>query len=154
MILGLDLSISSTGWSIVDLDTIVSYGKIKTKQLKTKDIKQRLKFIVIEIKKIIEKFSPTAIIIEDVYHGVNAKTVAILNRLNGAVIVSLPDNIDVKVINVSHARKVILTTGKRHDKNDVFLWAVSKYKLKNFNFKDHNDITDSILLAHYGSITL
>ena len=130
MILGLDLSILCSGWSLLDSFKLHACGKIETKKLKTKDIQKRLKYIISEISKIIKEFSPTTIVIEDVYHGVNVKTVAILNRLNGAVVVSIPDEIEVIVINASSVRKVVLGQGQRYSKVDVFNWAVKKYSLK------------------------
>lgn len=150
--LGLDLSITCTGWSIIDHTTLLAYGKIETKKLKTTNIRVRLKYIILEIDKIIKEFSPTTVVIEDVYQGINAKTVAILNRLNGAVVTNIPMTIEVNVTNVSHARKVVLGSGKKHDKKEVFDWSVKKYKLKDFKFTKHNDITDSILLAEWGCI--
>jgi len=150
MILGLDLSIACTGWSIVDGTVVLAYGKIVTKNLKTKNIQQRLKYITLEINSIVREFSPSMVVIEDVYHGVNVKTVAILNRLNGAVVATIPDNIRVEVVNASHARMIVLGKGKKHDKKEIFTWAVKKYKLRKFKFDKDNDITDAILLAEWG----
>jgi len=151
-ILGLDLSIASTGWSILDNNKLKDVGTIKTAKLKTTDVQIRLKFIDKALKEIITKYSPELVVIEEVYQGKNSKTTGVLNRLNGAVQVNLPDDVRLVLIAATSARKVVLGQGKKHDKEEVFNWAVKRHKLKNFTFEKNNDETDSILLATYGSL--
>lgn len=147
-ILGLDISLSC-GYSILENgNKLITVGCIK---VKVKELKSRLKFLSTEVIKIIEEFKPNLIVIEQVFHGPSATTTALLNRLQGAVLVSIPDNIDVIFVNASSARKTILGQGKKHSKLEVFNWIVKKFKLKNYVFSKDNDRTDSILLSIYGS---
>jgi crossover junction endodeoxyribonuclease RuvC len=146
-VLGLDISLSC-GYSIIENgNQLITLGCIKVKE---KDLKKRLKYLSIEIVKLIKEFSPELVVIEQVFYGPSVTTTALLNKLQGAVTVSVPENTEVIFVNASSARKSILGAGKRHTKLDVFNWAIRKFKLKNLSFKKDNDKTDSILLSMYG----
>lgn len=148
-VLGLDVS-TKTGWAILDSKSnLVDYGLIK---LKSKDLKERLDCLNLEIGKILSKHTINTVVIEAVYHGPNPKTTALLNKLQGSVVSTLPSNISIKFTNATRARKEVLGKGKSYKKQDVYDWAIKKYKLKNFSFSTSNDITDAILLASYGLI--
>jgi len=64
MILGIDISSSSTGWALLqDANTLKEYGLIKPTG--NMSVSQRLYFFGNEIKKVIDKFQPTEIVIEE-----------------------------------------------------------------------------------------
>jgi crossover junction endodeoxyribonuclease RuvC len=146
-VLGLDIS-TKTGWSVVsNSGNLLEFGLIK---LKTKDLKSRIDTLSSEIKAILLKHKIDKVVIEAVFHGPNPKTTALLNKLQGAVILSLPDTVEIILVNASSARKQVLGQGTKYSKIDVYNWAVKHHKLKDFIFTKHNDITDSILLSHFG----
>ena len=149
--LGKEYEIISSLGHCVDLPIKKIGVDINNEFKPTWEIKTDRKEIVKEIQKIVEDYSIDTVIIEEVFHGVNVKTTAILNRLNGAVTSNLSKDINIILVNASSARKSILGKGKKHSKEDVFNWATTKYKLKEVTFKKHNDITDSILLAYLGT---
>lgn len=106
-----------------------------------------------ELDKIVKQHSPSKVVIEDVYHGVNPKTTAILNRLHGAVVVSFSSSTEVVVVGAATARKNVLGQGKTHPKEEVFETMSKKYNLTDFIFKKNNDETDAILLAEFGLLS-
>lgn len=146
-VLGLDIS-TKTGWGVVSSQRkLVATGLI---HLKTKDIKSRIDTLSTEVSEILRNYKIDKVVIEAVFHGPNAKTTALLNQLQGAVISAIPPEVEIVFTNASSARKKVLGQGKKHTKNDVYNWAVKAFKLKQFTFTKHNDITDSILLAIFG----
>lgn len=90
MILGLDASISSTGWAVVDSDnTLIDFGKLVTKKDKTIDENldndRRIFYIASNIGELFKKYNITDIWMENQFLGKNAKTALQLSRLRGAL---------------------------------------------------------------------
>ncbi len=145
-ILGLDVSSSCTGYCIVEdgyldvnsLGTIEPDGKLS--------IGQKLLYFEKSIKKLIKKYSPDFIIIEDIFKGPNAKTFKLLAMFRGVAFKTVQEKIKKDPISVmpTEARKLI---GAGVTKEDAFAFIVKKYKFYSFKFETHNDIADSIVLA-------
>jgi Holliday junction resolvasome RuvABC endonuclease subunit len=146
IILGLDIA-TTTGFSVLENDRIIEYGTIKLKsklehRFRFKDFREAL-------LSILTTYKPDIVIIEATYSGRNRKTTAYLNMLRGIALECIPESSELITIAVSSARMDILGEGKKHDKLEVFHWIVNKFNLKNFVFKKHNDITDSILISFW-----
>lgn len=148
-VLGLDIA-QSTGWSVLDeVGSIIGCGLIKIKLCGNAEIdKDQLKLFRVEYLKLIEKFRPKLVVLESIYVGPNPKVSATLNQQRGIIIEA--SRCPILGDHLSTVRKSILGQGKKHDKKEVFNWAVKKFKLKDFKITKHNDITDSILLSFYG----
>ena len=107
---------------------------------------QRLLFLENNIKEVIEKYKPDRVILEDIFKGRNAKTFKILSMARGVVIKTIYQATGKDPINImpSATRKLI---GIKNTKEDAFDFIVKKYKLTDYEFDKHNDLTDAIALG-------
>ena len=85
-ILGLDISSNSTGWGIIETDPLklLEYGLVKSDG--SMGVTQRLYFFGNEIKKIIDKFQPDEIAIEETILVRGPKIMRTLARFSGVAI--------------------------------------------------------------------
>lgn len=87
-ILGIDPGIGRTGWGIIDVENatlkVQSFGCVET----TKDfsVGDRLVILYDELKRIIEKYEPECLAIEDLFFSNNAKTAMVVGQARGVVI--------------------------------------------------------------------
>jgi len=143
-ILALDISTKSTGW-FFDLD---NYGII------TLDINLSLaKKLVLfrkELNKLLIKFKPKIVIIEDVYYRPgfgNIHTVKVLSKFSGVATELISSKkIKVIIVTTSAARKSL---GLKHKvtKKDVFNFFIEKFKV-DWNYNRMNDVTDAWVLKY------
>ena len=139
---------TKTGYALIEDGKYIKGGYIK---LKSKDdYRLRLRNLFCKIKGLVEELDPDLVVAEEVHSTRNAKTTILLAMYLAAVLLAVPDDVNLRTINLISARYSILKGQGRVSKEDVFNWAVKKYDLKDFKFKSDNDITDAILLAHYG----
>jgi len=145
-ILGLDISISSTGYCIINNGKLLrkSCGLIQPNPKETYG--HRLLFLENNIKDVIKKNKPDEVIIEDIFKGRNAKTFKILSMARGVAIKAIYQETGKDPISImaSETRKLI---GIKNTKEDAFNFIVKKYKLNDYEFDTHNDITDAMALA-------
>lgn len=90
MVLGLDASISSTGFAVVDSDnTLLEFGKLVTKKDKlvnaNLDDDRRIFYIASNIGDLFRKYKIDEVSMENQFLGKNAKTAMQLSRLRGAL---------------------------------------------------------------------
>lgn len=143
--LGLDIA-TTTGVSVFEGGKLVFYGTITLDD--DLSYPERYKAFRKEIERLIREHKPRVIALEQVFQGKNVKTTAYLNALRGVAMSLVPNYCEFRTDAVSRIRKQVLGEGK-HDKEEVFDWAVKKFGLKDFVFKTHNDITDAILLSYW-----
>lgn len=119
IILGLDLSLSSTGWNIITHeDTILGCDKICTDAKKNTEF-ERIQIIANEIKELIEVNSIDVVVAEDQFFSKNPKTGLTLSKLMGAVIyVCMEMEVRFELLTPTQARKILLNQGKS-TKEDV-----------------------------------
>lgn len=84
-IMGIDISSRSTGWSILQGDKLVEYGKVNPTGKMTTS--QKLFLFHVELKKIIERHKPDEIAIEDVPLVKSVSVAKLLARFNGVAMV-------------------------------------------------------------------
>ncbi len=89
-ILGIDPGIARCGWGIVESEKSkvksISYGCIETSSKKT--IEKRLEEIYSEVEKIIKKYSPDVMSIEELFFNTNAKTAFVVGQARGVILLS------------------------------------------------------------------
>lgn len=142
-ILSLDISSVSTGWCFLIDDKIKEYGIIKINSNKFDKFDRLLKFRE-ELLKVLTKYKPEHIIIENGFFGRNIKTLKLLSNFIGVGIECCYSITGVKPYIMAN------TTPKSHfgvrSKEDLFNKVVKIYKLSNkhWKFDTHNDITDAI----------
>lgn len=171
LVMGLDISTKTTGWSVVDPPTkhIIDQGFIDSSE--PKDIFDRAEIINNELDVIIQKYTPTKINIEDslkqfAYGRSRANVILKLARVNGIVSYHLQKDLQYSTehINASTARKALF--GKSRDKaysntkkfvlanlhimlGDDWFNSLPKMKTKDKLSKNAYDICDSIVVAFY-----
>jgi Holliday junction resolvasome RuvABC endonuclease subunit len=169
VILSLDISSVSTGWSVYTDNSLTAYGVIKLKS-KTKHHGEKLLQLENSIVELVNKYRPTIFSFEDIWKGPSIKTYKILALYHGIAykacfvhfrqdpIVLMPSNLR----KILAAKTTLVLSGKKEqDKKDVFAFMKTRYGLSDFEFEKHNDITDAmavglatylLLEEHNGSI--
>lgn len=94
IILGVDPGLTITGFCILGKNgnktNLIAYGSIKSD---TKDLMpNRLKYLFEEINKIITKFKPDALAIEDAFFSKNVKSAMVLGHARGSIILAAAIN--------------------------------------------------------------
>lgn len=94
IILGIDPGIADTGYGTIKTDGhklfCLSYGSIKTKA-KT-ELGDRLEIINIELNKIIKKYKPNLIAVEQLFFCKNVKTALIVGQARGVILLTAKQN--------------------------------------------------------------
>lgn len=160
VILGLDASSASTGFSIFDNKGLAAYGIIKPEG---NDWRERLVHQAPQLKEIIEKYHPTQIIMEDVpLNGKGGlKILVVLGAVQGMILgLASSYGIPIKFVTPNEWRsKVKLFTGNRDDtKRDEMKKKSVEFVNQEFGLKlkwisksskfNEDDISDSILIAY------
>ena len=160
VILGLDASSASTGFSIFDNKGLAAYGIIKPEGV---DWRDRLVHQAPQLKEIIEKYHPTQIIMEDVpLNGKGGlKILVVLGAVQGMILgLASSYGIPIKFVTPNEWRsKVGLFTGNRDDtKRDEMKKKSVEFVNQEFGLKlkwisksskfNEDDISDSILIAY------
>ena len=146
-ILGLDVSSSCTGYCIVcdgylDLNSL---GTIEPPSDLT--VGEKLVYFEKAVKKLIKKFQPDDVMIEDIFKGPNAKTFKLLAMFRGVAFKTIQEKLkkDPESVMPTEARSRVGVIGGK--KENAFAWVIEKYNFKDFTFNKHNDICDGIILA-------
>ncbi|MEA1940587.1 MAG: crossover junction endodeoxyribonuclease RuvC [Candidatus Caldatribacteriota bacterium] len=91
IVLGIDPGLANTGYGFVNYKkkkiTLVDYGNIVTKKEDT--FTSRLKKINYEINKLIDKYNPQEVAIEDIFFNKNTKTALLVSKVHGAIALSV-----------------------------------------------------------------
>ena len=144
-ILGLDVSTKSTGWFV----TRRSCGKI----VPDEDLSfgEKLVFFRKELDKLLRKYKPDVVVIEDAYYRPgfgSIHTLKALTKFTGVAIELCSSyGVDVEIITATAARKHCCGAHKgKFGKQEVFDFFVEKFDL-DWNYTKHNDITDAMALS-------
>jgi len=106
-----------------------------------------------ELTAICKEHKPDIVCVEELHMTRNLNTMKILCGLLAMTAITVPKKCEIVMCHQGRAKKHIVkpVLGRaKLTKEDVFLWATERYKLKDLTFKEHNDITDAILAAHWG----
>lgn len=127
MFLGIDASISSTGFAVINnKGSIVECGKITTKPKENED--DRVYKITMQILNLLEKYDIKSTILESQFFSRNVKTTMQLSRLRGAItFVVKYKGIDIKHKTPSEVRKDLMGDGSA-GKEEVAFWLRDFYK--------------------------
>ena len=159
--LGLDLSLTSTGLSVIDENgDVIYYARIVTRKKDFDNILKRIHYISKTIHDIAKEFDCQYIGIEDTY--ASSKNYAVSKQLQllcGSVIYPLiNDGFNVDIITATHIRKNL--TGVNKSKEGLYKWIVSNVKglediegIDKFNDRNNknknSDIVDATAIALY-----
>ncbi|MBU0636652.1 MAG: crossover junction endodeoxyribonuclease RuvC [Patescibacteria group bacterium] len=94
IILGIDPGIADTGFGIVVNQnnnlTCITYGSIKT--LSKTDLADRLEIINLELTKLIKKYKPNLIAVEELFFCKNVKTALVVGQARGVIMLTAKQN--------------------------------------------------------------
>ena len=95
VIIGIDPGIADTGWGVVKKDkqgnlTCLHYGTIKTKA--SLEMNERLEIINKELSKIIKKYRPNLIAVEQLFFCRNVKTALVVGQARGVILLTARQN--------------------------------------------------------------
>lgn len=89
-VLGIDCSTTSTGYGVVETDgqrcRALGFGVIRSSSRQT--LAQRLKHIHQEIEKLLKRFSPDAVAMEEVFLASNVKSAMQMSQVRGVVLLA------------------------------------------------------------------
>lgn len=119
--MGIDPGIGRCGWAIVEAhgssSTSKYYGCIETSP--KKPVEERLEEIYTEISKIIKKYSPEALSIEDLFFSNNAKTAFVVGQARGVILLcASQNNLEVSIFTPLQVKMAITGYG-RAEKNQI-----------------------------------
>ena len=122
-VLGIDPSLKSTGYGLIDYSgqeySVLSYGTIKPG--KNNLFHHKLNEIKIKIDELIETYKPEEVAIENTFYAQNVKTALILGQVRGAALIAISSQ-DLPLFEYSplEIKKAVTGYGQA-DKNQVSL---------------------------------
>lgn len=128
MILGLDPSLSCTGYCVMDIDSgvILDLGKIATKKDNMTE-EERVFTITSKIEKVVIEYGVTNVAMESQFLHKNPKTTMQLSRLRGALVYMLmSNNCIIEHLAPSSVRKLMMDNGSA-DKEEVADFIKNKH---------------------------
>ena len=151
--IGLDLSLAKTGYTILHNSTLVSSVLIKSKPLGDTytDELLRIMGIVSSVQEIVQKYTPTIAVIENLAFGIQKTTS--LTQLAGLsfLIRMMLYNTEIRFCMVSPGSLKKFVTGKGNADKNVIMMEI--YKQYNHSALDDNE-ADSYALAALGLAVL
>lgn len=145
-ILGLDISSISTGYSIMNGGRLSKSKCGLIQPNPRRSYGERLLTFENQLRELIRQHKPDEIIIEDIFKGRSMKTFKSLAMFRAIAIKTIYEEIGRDPISIM-ASEVRALIGIKNTKEDAYKFIVEKYKLQDYDFESHNDITDSIALA-------
>lgn len=164
-ILGIDPSLASTGWAILEYDkaylddleqpnknlldttykpTLIDCGAIKTDS-KNSD-SDRIFKLYTRMHKVINFYKPDAISIEDQYGYLNTRTLKQLSQVRGIyMFLASQYSINMYLYAPSSIKKIATGSGKA--KKEEVVNCMNNYFNLELNVKKENDIADAIAIA-------
>ena len=146
-VLGIDPGIARTGWGVVRVENgkfkVESYGCIETSP--KKNVEKRLEEIYTEILKLIKKYSPESIAIEELFFNTNAKTAFVVGRARGVILLACSQkNLNLAVYTPLQV-KIAVTGYGRAEKAQVGKMIKTILNLKTIPKLD--DTTDALAVG-------
>ena len=144
--ISLDESTKSTGYAIFENEKLIDYGAIVEK---SKDVLERVDNIIVAVEKLINKYKPDNLIIEDVKITMSASVARALMGLQFMLeLLAYRNNIKCVNIRTTHWRKTLGLSNspkinRAEKKQQAKDYVIQKYGIK----EDIDDITDAICIG-------
>lgn len=147
IVLGLDPGIADTGYGVIEIKgsnlSCLSYGSIKTSP--EKDLSSRLEFLDLELEKIINKYKPDIVAVEQLFFNKNTKTALIVGQARGVLLLRIKKS-NLKMIEFTPAQvKQSVCAYGRATKDQVQKMVKIILKLKKIPQPD--DAADALAIA-------
>jgi crossover junction endodeoxyribonuclease RuvC len=147
IILGIDPGIADTGFGIIKIDNnklaCLGYGSIKTSA--KLELADRLEIINLELVKLIKKYKPSLIAIEELFFCNNAKTALIVGQARGVVVLTAKLNKIKSVEFTPYQVKQAVSTYGHAKKDQVQIMVKLILNLKEIPKPD--DAADALAIA-------
>ena len=143
LILGIDPGYGQLGWGLVDDEAVVSYGCLETSPKLTEA--QRLAQLFAGLTKLLKKFKPDCLAVEQIFFFKNQKTVITVAQARGVVLLAAARQ-KLPVFSYPPLQiKIALTGYGRADKNQV--QQMVKVILKLPSIPQPDDAADALAVA-------
>lgn len=151
--LGIDPGVASVGWGIAkkekDKVTVYRQGCIRTN--KTLPLEKRLELIYQAIKKIIKKYHPQTIAVEQLFFFKNVKSAISVSQARGVILLAIQEaKLPLKEFTPLEVKQTICGYG-RADKQQI--QKMIKIILKLEKLPKPDDIADALAIAICGLVT-
>lgn len=143
IIMGLDLSLSSTGWNLITEDNLVlGCDRICTSPKNNTEY-ERMQIVANEIKELIEINSVDVVVAEDQFFARNPKTGLTLSRLMGAIVyVCMELDVQFELLTPTQARKILTGDGKLNKEQIANYIRENYYDCGEFSDKGKDKTSD------------
>lgn len=146
-ILGIDPGYARAGWAILERNnqklSLIKHGCIET--VKETEHAERLKILNIELNKIIKKYKPQILAIEDLFFFKNLKTAIKVAEARGVILMTgINNNLKIKEFTPLQIKQALTGYG-RADKNQIQQMVKMILKLKQIPKPD--DAADAVAVA-------
>lgn len=148
LVLGIDPGTAITGYGVVSRArggavSLVECGVIRTSA--REPLPRRIREIFEEIDGLLERHRPTAVSVEDVFHGKNARTALTLGHARGAILLAASlREIPIAEYTAPGIKKAVVGTG-RATKDQVGFMVAKQLRLKEAPKPD--DAADGVAAA-------
>ncbi|MDO8668266.1 MAG: crossover junction endodeoxyribonuclease RuvC [bacterium] len=147
LILGIDPGIADTGFGVIKNEnnklTCLDYGSIKTSA--KLNLSDRLEIINLELNKLIKKYQPNLISIEELFFCKNVKTALIVGQARGVIILTAKQNkVPIVEFTPLQVKQAVSTYGQA-DKQQVQRMVKIILNLKKLPKPD--DAADALAIA-------
>lgn len=153
-LLGIDLSLASTGISIFEDDKLIHYEKIVTKKDKFENEDLRMNYVGNKIEQIINEYQIDTIVCENQFTSMNSQTILTLRKLMGVISrVAYEHNIIPTYYLPSTWRSILnINKGKSKDKKQLAYEYLLNEGINIGEFKTtgkdkNDDLVDSIAIG-------
>jgi crossover junction endodeoxyribonuclease RuvC len=155
-VLGIDPGIARCGWGVIEFEKsklkVLNYGCIETSA--KKNIPERLKEIHQEISKLIKKYSPDALSIEELFFNTNAKTAFVVGQARGVILLAASQhNLSISIYTPLQV-KVAVTGYGRAEKDQIGKMVKTLLNLKEIPKPDDTADALAVALTHAFSARL
>lgn len=152
-VLGIDPGLARMGWAIIDIGpgqtlVAVSYGCLETPNIMNEE--QRLVTLYDAVNKIILKYQPKLIALEQLVFASNKTTAFAVSQARGLVCLAAgKQHIPVKTLSPTQIKQTVTGYG-RAEKKQVQLMVKTLYNLKQIPKPD--DTADALAVAYTGGV--
>lgn len=121
IIIGFDPGIGRTGWGVIEsngsTNKSLEFGCIETRA--DQELQVRLVVIKKEVEKLVDKYNPEIVGVEDLFFNTNAKTALIVGQARGVIVVTAAER-DITVLSPTPLQvKTALTGYGRAEKDQM-----------------------------------
>lgn len=147
IILGIDPGIADTGFGVIrdagGQIMALTYGSIKTSP--KDDLITRLEKLYIELDKIIKKYNPDIVAIEELFFNKNVKTALIVGQARGVVLLTVKQNkLSIIEFTPSQVKQAVSTYGRATKKQ---VQRMVKLLLHLDSIPQPDDAADALAIA-------